>query len=122
MDAQQILDALEGLACPLLHDSSRTHSADSLQGFERSRTRAIQLDGKAEEPASGPTDLPPARLWGLATNGHRMLLDSRRLDGMSTQYRFGRGSGKRQHKERTAQRESRQGLSLLHLEAFTGGG
>jgi hypothetical protein len=115
MDAQQIVYALEGLACALLHDSSRAHAADSLQGFERSRARAIQFDRKAEEPPSGPTDLPPARLRGLATNSHRMLLDSRRLDGVSTQFRFKRGGGKRQHKEPSAQRESRQGLSLLHL-------
>jgi hypothetical protein len=48
MNAQQIVDALEGLARALLHDSSRAHAADSLQGFERSRARAIQLDRKAK--------------------------------------------------------------------------
>ena len=75
MDAQQIVDAIEWLACALLHDSARAHAADSLQGFERSSARAIQLDRKAEESPSGSTDLPPTNLRGLATNGHRMLLD-----------------------------------------------
>jgi len=75
MNAQQIVDALEGLARALLHDSSRANAADSLQGFERSRARAIQLDRKTEEPPSGSADLPRTRLLGLAPNGHRMLLD-----------------------------------------------
>jgi hypothetical protein len=48
MNAEQIIDALEGSARALLHDSSRAHAADSLQGFERSRARAIQLDRKAK--------------------------------------------------------------------------
>ena len=122
MDAQQIADALEGPPCAFLHDSSRAHAADSVQGLERPGARAIQLDWKAEEPPSGSTELPRARLRGFATNGRRMLLDSHRLHGVSTQYRFGRGGGKRQRKERAAQRESRLSLSLLHLEAFTGVG
>jgi hypothetical protein len=122
VDAQQIVDALEGLACALLHDSSRAHAADSAQGFERSGARAIQLDRKAEEPSSGPPKLPRARLRGFATNGRGMLLDSHRLHGVSTQIRFDSGSGKRQRKDRAAQRESRLSLSLLHLEAFTGVG
>jgi hypothetical protein len=83
MDAQQIVDALEGSACALLHDSSRAHAANSLQGFERSRARAIQLDRKAEEPPSGSADFPRARLRGLATNSRRMLLDNRRFHGVS---------------------------------------
>jgi hypothetical protein len=122
MHSKQIVDALERSACALLHDSAGAHAADSLQGFERSGTRAIQLDRKAEEPPSGPTNLPRARTRGIATNDGRMLLDSGRLRGISTQPRFDRRDVESQRKEHTAQRESRQSLSLLHLEAFTGVG
>jgi hypothetical protein len=122
MHAQQIVDALERSACALLHDSAGAHAADSLQGFERSGIRTIQLDRKAEESASRSTNLPRARLRGLATNDRRMLLDSRRLRGVATRLRFDQGDGERQRKEHTAQCETRQGLSLLHLEAFAGVG
>jgi hypothetical protein len=93
MHTQQIVDALEGSTCTLLDDSSRAHIANSLQGFERSHTGAIQLDRKAEEPPGGPTDLARARLQALALNGRRMLLDGRRLDRVTTQLRFERGGG-----------------------------
>ena len=120
MHAKQIVDALERSACALLYDSAGAHAADSLQGFECSGTRAIQLDRKAEKPPSGSTDLPRARLRVLATNDRRVLLDSRRLHGIATQIRLDRGGGERQRKEHTAQCETSQGLSLLHLEAFAG--
>ena len=122
MHAKQIVDALERPACALLYDSAGAHAADSLEGFERSCIRTIQLDRKAEESASRSTNLPRARLRGLATNDRRVLLDSRRLHGIAAQIRFDRGDGERQRKEHTAQCETSQGLSLLHLEAFAGVG
>jgi hypothetical protein len=89
MHAKQIVDALERSAGALLYDSAGAHAADSLEGFKCSGTRTIQLDRKSEKPPSGSTNLPRARLRGLATNDRRVLLDSRQLDGIATRLRIG---------------------------------